>query len=160
MIDRFLFDGDVRPEQTWQLARWLHERGVSELTLTLLGLEGQPTPFTDALSARLEPFRLPSAAREHASAWRANELIRETELWKLCPETIDLLAEALDDGLFTYPAGEWDTGCIEDPTFYREGRMALGIVSHEREGVLRLSDEEHREVAARGIPTRETPEWI
>ena len=34
MVDRFLFEADVQAEQTWQLLRWLHGRGVAEFTLT------------------------------------------------------------------------------------------------------------------------------
>ena len=76
------------------------------------------------------------------------------------PATAEALRPFFPAGLFTYPAGEWITGCIENPTIYRAGQIMLAIVSHEREGVLELTSEEQRAVATLGIATRANAEWV
>jgi len=47
----------------------------------------------------------------------------------------------LADGLFTKPTYAND-GWLEDPTFYRDGAILLGVVSHEDEGFLNISTNE------------------
>lgn len=154
-VDRFLSADDLAAEPSWRLLRWCHARGASEFTLSPLSLEGLEAAYHDRFRALLRPFQLPSAPREHAASWRAGERVPGTELWALTRRTIELLAGFFDDGLFTYPAD-----CLEDPTFYRDGELMLGIVSHEREGVLRLSAAEHHQIQALGIPARAEPMWI
>lgn len=160
MIERFLFADDVAAEQTWALLAWCHARGASELSLDLLGLRDASEPFCDRFRAEAAAFALPDAPREHMVTYAGQEIVRPASLWRLTPESIGLLRGFLEDGLFTYPAGEWETGCIENPTFYRDREVMLGIVSHEREGVLSLRPDEMAEFAALGIPSRDRPEWI
>jgi len=159
-VERFLFADDVRPEQTWALLAWCHAAGASELSLDLLGLNDTPEPFCDRFRAAAAAFALPDAPREHMVTYKGQQLVRPAPLWRLTPESIGLLREFLDEGLFTHPAGEWETGWIENPTFYRDGEVMLGIVSHEYEGVLRLRPTEMAEFTALGIPSRDRPEWI
>ena len=159
-IERFLFADDVKPEQTWALLSWCHARGASELSLDLLGLQDMPEPFCDRFLLAAAELALPDAAREHMVTYSGQALVRPAALWRLTPASIEVLREFLDEGLFTYPAGEWETGCIENPTFYRDGEVMLGIVSHEREGVLRLRAGEAAAFGALGIPSRDRPEWI
>jgi hypothetical protein len=160
MIERFLFADDLRPEQTWALLAWCCARGASEFSLDLIGLRDMPEPFCDGFRLTADEFRLPDAAREHMVTYLDQLPARLAELWRLTPASIAVLRAFMDEGLFTYPAGEWETGCIENPTFYRDGEVMLGIVSHEREGVLRLRPGEEAAFHALGIPSRDRPEWI
>lgn len=153
-VERFLCADDLTPAQSWELARWCLSRGASEFTVAMLGLQGRE--FCDRVRALLRPFELPPAPR----GWRAEELVHDTELWALTEETITILGEFFDEGLFTYPVGESGAGEIEDPTIYRAGEMMLEIISHEREGVLRVTAEEYREIESLGIPTRSEAPWI
>jgi len=88
------------------------------------------------------------------------DLVRKTELWGLSSASVAVLQRYFVEGLFMYPTSEWEEGCLEDPIFYRNGQIMFGIVTHEREGILTLSEFEHSEVAALGICSRERPEWI
>ena len=160
LIERFLFADDVEAEQTWALLAWCHERGASELSLDMLGLKDAPETFCDDFRLAAAEFALPDAPREHMVTYVGQPPIRPAELWRLTPGSIVVLREFLGDGLFTYPAGAWETGCIENPTFYRDGEVMLGIVSHEEEGVLRLRPGEEGGFAALGIPSRDRPRWI
>lgn len=157
---RFIVADDIRPEQTWQLAAWCAAHGATEFRLDLMSLKGHPAPFCDAVETALAPFRRPEARREHMSTLVGQPRVRPTELWTVSAESLRVLQRHLDEGLFTYLAGEFETGWLEDPTFYRDGELMLGVVSHEREGLLRLTELEHAEVAALGIPSRSEPQWI
>ncbi len=79
-------------------------------------------------------------------------------LWTLSAESLPLLLRFLPHGLFRWPPGP--AGWLEDLTVYRAGELVLGIVTHEAEGVLRLTPAEHAEVALLGIETRAEGEWI
>lgn len=160
MIERFLFADDVTAEQTWMLVAWCHARGASELSVDLLGLKDRPEPFCDRFRTAAAAFALPDAPRKHMVTYAGLPFVRPAPLWRLTPESIELLREFLDEGLFTYPAGEWEAGCIENPALYRDGEIMLGIVSHEGEGVLKLRQDEWAEFARLGIPSHDRPEWI
>jgi hypothetical protein len=156
VIDRV----DFRPEQTWQLLAWCIGRGADEFTVSRLGLEGHETPFCDAFEAVLSTWRRPAAMREGMSAPVGQPIVRSTDLWNLRLETVLVLREYFDSGLFTYSVGDWKTGCLEDPVFYRRGELLLGILSHESYGVLAVTEQERLELAAIGIRTRDQPEWM
>jgi hypothetical protein len=160
MKERYIVADDIDRNRSWVLVQWCAANGASDFTLSLLGLEGYATPFLDRVEAALAPFRLSMQDREHLTAPTRDQLVQPTQLWHVSDETIRLLMGFLDDGLFTYPAGEWETGCLEDPVIYRRGEIILGVVSHEREGLLRLTEVEHNQIVALGIPTRENAQWI
>ena len=52
------------------------------------------------------------------------------------------LQDFLTGGIFTCEVGA--VGWLEDLTLYRRGELMLGIVSHESEGILRVSHEERQ----------------
>ena len=160
MIERFLRAEEISVDQSWALLRWCAARGASEFTLSMLGLKGYTMPFCDHVAGALAPFRLDDANREHPTAPTRDQIVRRTELWRLSDDTIALFITFFAEGLFTYTAGEWETGCLEDPVIYRDGEMVLGVVSHEQEAVLRLTAAEHQEIATLGIATRDTAQWI
>jgi hypothetical protein len=84
----------------------------------------------------------------------ADDLHRETELWKLNQSTIDVLKHALPAGIFQYDPR--DGGWFEDPILYRNGELMLGVLSHEAFAVLRVSDRESAQLAAAGFPSHDS----
>ena len=159
-MDRFLFAKNVRPEQTWELLMWSLANGVTECTVDMLWLDGGSAPYVARFLLAMEPFALPKATRPHLSAPTRTALNRATDLWTVNAASIGVLREFFPDGLFMYPTSDWEEGCLEDPTFYRDGKILFGIVSHENEGMLSLTPAEHKAVAELGIATGAYPEWI
>ena len=98
--------------------------------------------------------------RPHLSGTSADDFNRMTTLWSLDDASIAVCRRYFTAGLFMYPTGDWNFGCLEDPIFYRDGEIMFGIVTHEREGLLSLSPDEHAQVALLGIRTRDEPEWL
>ena len=76
------------------------------------------------------------------------------------PESIGVLKGLFVEGLFMYPTSEWEEGCFEDPTFYRNGDLMLGVVTHEREGLLRVTEVEFGELERAGYRTFERSKWL
>lgn len=159
-MTRFLRATDFAPGQSWTLLDWCRAHGADEITFKLLGLEGHSSPFTDRVEEELAPLRLPPAPRRHLNVYEGEDEVRPTHLWVLGDGSVAVLRRYFADGLFTYPLGEWETGCIEDLIIYRGGRLLLGIVSHEGEGMLYVTPAEAADLKARGIPTRDQPLWI
>ncbi|MEO8621272.1 MAG: hypothetical protein ABI625_09425 [bacterium] len=159
-MHRFLFADDMSADQTWQLLAWCVDKGASDFTVDRLWLQGKAAPFPDRFEAEMAPFRLDAQVRPRMSAAKRDELNRSTDLWLLSGSSIGVLRAYFPDGLFTYPTSEWDEGCLEGPTFYRDQQIMLGVVSHEREGILTLTAAEHDAVAALGIASRDQPERL
>ena len=159
LVDRFIMAGDVTPEQTWRLVDWCAEHGADEFTLAMLLMDNSPAPFLDGVTAALKRFERVPAPRKAVTVWADESAVQTTRLWDLTPESIAVLKGLFPNGLFAAPSYQ-EVGWLEDPTLYRDAQMMLGIVSHEHEGVLTLTDLEHVHVAALGIPTRESSEWI
>ena len=159
-MDRFLFADDFTPEQTWLLLHWCAQHGATEFTVDRLGLQGHAAPHVDRFELDMAPFRLESQRRPRMSAATREELVRQSDLWRLSNHSIAILQEYFPAGLFIYPTSEWEQGCLEGPTFYRQGQIVLGITTHEREGILTLQAAEHTEIARLGISTRERPQWL
>lgn len=84
----------------------------------------------------------------------ADDLTRSSKLWELNATTIAALRRALPDGLLDYnPVGQsW----FENPVFYRDGRLMLGVLSHEAFAIMRLSDGEAAELAEAGFPSHDS----
>lgn len=116
--------------------------------------------FGDAIDARLAPFACGVAVRTLMSVPLGQPQEQSTPVWSYNAASAQLLRDLFGDGLFTYPAGTWEDGWLEDPTFYREGKLMLGIVSHEREGLLDLTDDEWKELHAEGIRSYDDGVWI
>ena len=154
-----IFSDDVSPSQTWMLLEWCWGNGASEFTLERMGFADSASPLCDEFEAVLGSYRLSDAAREHLTAPTREEVIRLTQLWRLCAESMSLLKTYLKDGLFTSPTYS-DEGWFEDPAFYRSGNLILGIVSHEMEGVALVTPDEASQIASLGIQSRPRAEWI
>ncbi len=155
---RYIAEPELRGERGPRLLRYLLEHGADELTITVMALQDTPAPFADAFEDELAPFERATAPRRVVSASTSSERIRTVRLWSFTEQSLDRLLGFLDDGLFRSPAGP--DGWFEDLAVYRKGELVLGIVSHEQEGVLRLSVREHAELAALGIRAELTGECV
>jgi hypothetical protein len=155
---RYVFEPDLRGDRGARLLRYLLEHGADEFSVTVMTLQDVQAPFADAFEDELGPHELPMAVRRVSTAATADDSRRPVRLWTFSEETLERLLSFLDEGLFHSPAGP--DGWLEDLTLYRGGELVLGLVSHERGGALRLTREEHAQVAALGIPSAATADWI
>jgi len=159
MIHRHVFASDFTPQQGWLLVRWCFAHGADEFSLSFDGYGGVPAPFCDHLQLSLHPFDLGTASRQTLTGpWESGQS-RSVNRWRLNDASLEVLQASLPDGVFADPSYA-KQGWVEDPTFYRAGRLLLGIVNHEREGVLWLTPTEVSELAAAGFPTRDEPVWL
>jgi hypothetical protein len=157
---RFIASDDLNADQTWQLAQWCLAQGADEIGMTLMWLQGSEKPFVDRFVTALGSHRVPEAARPHMLTYVGQDVVRPAELWTASTESLAILKEFFRDGLFTYMTSYHSDGWLENPTFYREGEIMLGVVSHEGEGYLDLTALEAVQIAALGIPTRDKGTWI
>lgn len=155
---RYVFEPDLRGDRGARLLRYLLEHGADEFSVTVMTLRDVQAPFADAFEDELGPYELPTAPREVLTGSIPDDSRRPVRLWTLSEETLERLLSFLDEGLFHSPAGP--DGWLEDLTLYRGGELVLGLVSHERGGALRLTREEHAQVAAPGIASAATADWI
>lgn len=155
---RYIRDDGVEPEQTPALLRWLVARGADEFSVTVMALEDMHAPFADAFEDELEEFEKADAVRMLPSSSLGEEPKRSVRLWALDEESLPIVLSYLEDGLFELAPGP--DGWLEDFAIFRKGELVLGIVSHEREGVLRLTAREHEEVAKLGVRATRDAEWI
>ena len=157
LVVRYLAKSDITPEQSWKLLTWCLERGADEFTVDGL-VAGTEGPRSAAFFASLDPYGRPKAPRRRLSAATANEFVRPTPLWVLCPDTVELLRNAMPDGIFDYQAGgdPW----LEDLAVYRGGEFMMGVITHEDGGVLRVTPAELSELDRLGFPHRDDVPWV
>lgn len=154
-VQRFLAPSDYSAAETWRLLRWCHELGAEEFTIDCLAPDAIAVPEVwRAFDEMVQPFSRGVGVRERMSGATADDLTRSTRLWGLNENTIQALKRALPDGLFGYSPAE--RGWFEDPVFYRDGRLMLGILSHEAFAVLRLSEGESEQLSAAGFASHES----
>ncbi len=154
-VQRFLAPSDFSAPESWRLVKWCQDLGVEEFTIDLLASDAIAEPQSwREFNQLAEQFSREAGVRERMSGATADDLIRTTRLWELNDQTILALQMVLPDGLFGYnPAeGAW----FEDPVFYRDGRLLLGVLSHEAFAVLRLSEAESAQLAAAGFLSHES----
>lgn len=150
---RYVFHEDLAGPESRLLLDWCLARGGDAFTLVVIGSPDGPDEVERELRSRLAPFALhagvvrPIPEPEPGSYWT-----RPADLWRLTPESAEILWSALDEDLLTYyPGGaEW----CEDPIIYRSGELLLGVISHEQEGILRVGPEDEASLRAAGIPFR------
>ena len=70
------------------------------------------------------------------------EWVRDMHLWRLDEESLAVLRGLLPEGIFTDRQGNTD-GWIEDLTIYEARQIRLGVITHEHEAALNLSEIEH-----------------
>jgi hypothetical protein len=155
---RYVFEHSLRGERGRRLLRYLLQRGADEFSITVVALQDTPAPFADAFEDELARYERATARRRVIAGADAHDLARSVRLWTYNEESLERLLSFVDSGLFHWPAGP--DGWFEDLTVYRHGELLLGLVSHEREGVLRLTSQELVEVAALDIPFETKAECI
>ena len=153
-----VFGKDLDLEGQWRLLDWCLEQGGDEFTVDAIvcdgGSDAQLQPFDQLVASH----KRPRAVRRHLSGPPNQGLTYETDLWRLNRETVDALRIAFPRGPFDYfPEGDaW----FEDLEVYRAGELLLGVITHEHEGVLRVTAAERADLDARGIPVRDSGEWV
>jgi len=157
VLNRFIFKDDFADQQSWNLLDWCAMHGGDEFSVAMLSLQDSPAPFLKRAEKLLEAFVLPPAPREFVVG---DPLIREAPLWALNSESVKVLKELFPEGLFMYPTSEWEEGCIEDPTFYRRGALLLGVVSHEGEGQVSVTEAELAELEHAGYKMFSHSKWL
>jgi hypothetical protein len=133
--------------ESWRLARWCIDQGANELSVRVLCAESEGTradEFEDAFEDRL----LPTDVRRVAFT-PDDEPARVVRLWRADGDGLATLRSFLPDGLFTHRPNP--IGWLEDPMLFRNGQLMLGVVTHQREGVLRVDADEHRELERIGF---------
>jgi len=155
---RYVFEQSLHDDRGPRLLHYLLERGADEFSITVMALQDTQAPFADAFEDELGPYELRSARRRVISRADLHDQSREVRLWAFTQASLDRLLSFLDCGIFHCPAGP--DGWLEDLTVYRKGELALGLVSHEREGVLRLTEDELSKLAALDIPFERDAQWV
>ena len=155
---RYLTPAGLTPGATRRLLHWLLERGADEFTVAVMALGGEPARVADAFEDALAPFELPIARRRVASAAADAAPSRSVRRWAFTAESLPELLAFLPAGLFDAQPGP--SGWLEDLAIYAQGELLLGVVTHEREAVLRLTPAEHREVEALGVSSSGAGESI
>jgi hypothetical protein len=155
---RYVSEDGLRGDRGPRLLRYLLDRGADEFTITVRALQDTPAPFVDAFEDEMAPHERAIAVRRVMITETQGELFGPVRLWAFNAESLQRLLGFLHDGLFHWPAGP--DGWFEDLNVYRAGELVLGLVSHEGAGALRVTPEEQRAIAALGIPSEPTAEWI
>ena len=147
---RVLSADTLHAAESRRLLAWLLEQGADEFTIEVMAMQGTDAPVADAFEDALEPWALPIARRRVVYRWTGRDGTREVRLWRLTAESLARLEEFLDDGIFTSDVRE--RGWFEDLAIYRRGALLLGVISHEREGYIRLEGDEVSALRALGVP--------
>ena len=129
---------DFTPEETWRLLRWCQAQGADEFSVSFYDRDAGPINAFFHCRAKRESTHGPSR-------WCDN-----TPVFHLNPESIGELQSILPSGLFQFSAGD-TSGWAEDPVVYRNGRLMLGIISHEGIAELRISKREEESLASIGL---------
>lgn len=151
--------------KSWQLASWCKQHGATDWTITAVKVKRAGTALFEHFDKVTAPFRLPTAKRRslmaRGSGTRPDAFIKPTELWRLNSASFTVLQEFLPDGLCPNapprPKNKNHSGkegWFEDPVFYRNGEFMLGVVSHEREGIVRVTESERRLLEVEGFAFR------
>lgn len=153
-----LFANDYTPLKSWELVLWCKAHGVDEETVHVMTTGGASVDFSGHFDEAMTPFRLPNAPRRHLTAYSDGQFIRTAELWKLTSASLAALQTFLPEGIFTYQSDE--DAWLEDLTLYRQGELMLGVVSHEGEGILRVTPEERQSLERDGFPFRISGRYV
>jgi len=149
-----VFGSDYAPETGWRLLQWCADRGATDFNVHGIICDGRGDEALKPFDRLAEASRLDPAPRKDLS----HGDVRELELWSLNKQTLDALRLAFPQGLFDYnPAADaW----FEDLTVYRSGELLLGIITHEAEGVLRLSPSDLSSFRSAGFVAQAQGKWV
>ncbi len=150
LVKRYLIPSDYPAEEAWRLVDWCKKHGADEFTIDCLGSDSDATARVRRRFEKvLEACSRAEEVRERMSGRTADDLTRLTELWEVNRISISALQQVLPAGLMQYEPhdGAW----FENPIFYRDGDLMLGVLSHEAFAVLRVSEIEAGELASAGF---------
>jgi len=134
-------------KESWRLARWCVEHGADEFTVRVLCAEGQGARADQFEDTFVDRFITTDLRRVVTTL--EDEPARHVRLWRLEEGALQALRPFLPDGLFTHRVDPH--GWLEDPMLFRDGQLMLGVVTHQREGVVRVAAEELRELERIGF---------
>lgn len=155
LVKRYLAPSEFTADETWRLVEWCRNLGADEFTIDSHGADAAVAKKAwRQFEKVLKPFSRREETRERMSGRTVDDLTRGTQLWELNQVSISALKQVLPAGLFQYEP--WGEGWFEDPVIYREGRLILGVLSHEAFGVLSLSELESQQLQAAGFPSHES----
>ena len=154
LIPIHVFAEDYSALESWRLTHWCKTRGATDWTVTAIAVEGEETETFDRFNEVMAPYRLPDVMRRHLTAYQGEDFAKNTRLWKLTSASLAALKETLLDGIFTYDIEANSNGWFENLILYRQGELMLGVVSHEAEGVLRVTSEERQSLEREGFRFR------
>jgi hypothetical protein len=157
ILTRFFSFDNISPEQGWGLLAWCRVRGADEFTLSALVTTNESARMK-GFFASLDPYSVPRAPRRLLSAPVGEQFTREVELWKLNPQTEQILRLEWSTGFVSreYDEDLW----LEDFIVYRAGEFMMGVLTHENGGVLRVTEPELAELRQSGFPDRESVPWV
>ncbi len=154
-VKRYLAPSEFTADETWRLVEWCRNLGADEFAIDCLGADAAAAKKARRQFEKgLKPFSRGEETRERMSGRTVDDLTRSTQLWELNQATAGALKHVLPAGIFQYEP--WGDSWFEDPVIYREGRLMLGVLSHEAFGVLSLSELESAQLAAAGFPSHES----
>ncbi len=158
LVTLHIFAEDYSLEKSWKLAQWCKVQGADECSVTVITPDGPLSELFERFDTVMRPFRRPTAQRRHLTASRGNPFVRPAELWQCTSTALSALRNFLPNGIFMYEnsAEDW----FEDLTLYRKGELMLGVVSHEGEGVLRVTNEEQTLLKRDGFPFRSSGIYV
>lgn len=148
---------DYDPVKSRQLMSWCQKHGADEWTISAVTAKGTQNDWPERFDEAAKPFLLPTVKRRSLTAQRPlsqNNFIRPAKLYRLSSKSLAVLHEFLPDGLFTMNYEISKDGLLEDPVFYRRGEFMLGVVSHEHEGIVRVTKAEQRLLETEGFVFR------
>jgi len=158
LIILHVFAEDYPRIKSWQLMQWCKTHGADEWSVAAISVEGSSSGLFDRFDEAMTAFRLPDAPRRHLTAYRNALFTRTARLWKLTSASFSALQGFFPGGIFSYASEK--EGWFEGPVFYREGELMLGIVSHESEGILRVTREERQLLERSGFPFRASGAYV
>lgn len=165
LVDCYLDAEDYPRDECWRLVEWCRQHGATEFGVTAVpdfssGCLQEEAVFGTALKLRrrLHPHNRGVGDRE-TFAHTIDEFLHfaEKQLAMLTEETVEVLKLEYRGGLFGKFGQRGDDEFIEDPILYREGRLMLGVSTHEGRGVLRVTQHERFMLEASKFVLR--PDW-
>jgi hypothetical protein len=154
-MQRYLAPSDFSAAESWRLVDWCRSIGADEFTVDCVVANDVLWPKRwESFEKLIHRFFRGEQKRERMSGRTADDLVRTTKVWELNDATALALTHALPDGLLAYDPSEESS--FENPVLYREGRLLLGVLSHEAFAVLRMSDDEAHALRQAGFPSHDS----
>ena len=155
----FIRHSDVTEVGSRRLLEWCLSRGGDAFTLSVIGAASAVDVTAAALFARLDAHRVDVATvKAIPSEGEGSFWTNPGDLWRLDVASVEILLSTFEHGILTYYP-QHDAWC-EDPIVYRSGELLLGIISHEGEGVLRVSANDVASLVSARIPFHREGQWV